>query len=344
MGRGLCFLVSMVLVLAGCASSPGGSAAWRTSDIDLFWPSPPDAARIQFLRALHGPVDFRDEKQSSKLVRWLFSEQEDDTPLLNPFAIAADGEGRVWVADTGAHLIHVFDLERRRIDYIQEIDRQPLDYPVGLAIDAQRQRLYVADASQDRIYVLDYNGTLVSEWQPPGGFRRPAGMAVGRTGNLYVADALAGEVVVFSPEGQFLQRFGSNQTANGKFVRPVSLAIGPKEELLVVDAMSFRIEVLLADGSAGGMIGRLGDSAGFFARPKGVAVSPEGYVYVSDSAFDNIQVFDMTGNLLMFFGGPGRAEGSFSLPAGLFLDEKGRLYVADPYNQRVQVFQTIQPE
>lgn len=309
--------------------------------MELVWPEAPDRPRIRFLRALHGPGDFESKEGAAKLVRWFFGAKERTMGLLNPFAVVADGDGRVWVADTGSRLLYSFDLKRESVEYVQEINSRALEYPTGLAYDSQGGRLFVADSARNFISVLSEDGEFLEEWQPPGGFKRPAGMTFSLDRKLYVADALAGEIVVFDAEGNYLRRIGSPHSENGRFERPVNVALGPEGEVLVVDAMNFRVEVQSSGGQPLGTIGRLGDAAGFFARPKGLAVSPEGLVYISDSAFDNIQVFDMAGKLLMYFGSAGNAAGAFNLPAGLFLDVGGRLYVADPYNQRVQVFQTL---
>ena len=337
-------LIFLLLSLSACAVNPAREVVWQDPAYDIVWPELPDPPRIRFLQALHGPSDYKDEGKSAQLISWLFGAKDETLPLLNPFAVVADGAGRVWVTDTGSHLLYIFDLARKTVDYVQDVNGRELEYPTGLAYDPLQGRVFLADSSRNFISVLNEAGEFIAEWQPPGGFERPAGMAVDLNGNLYVADALAGQIVVFNAEGQFQRRIGSQLSENGRFERPVSVATGPAGEILVVDAMSFHVEVQSAAGQSLGRIGRLGDSAGFFARPKGVAVSKGGLVYISDSAFDNIQVFDMTGNLLLYFGSAGSSVGTFNLPAGLFLDNNDRLYVADPYNQRVQVFQTLASE
>lgn len=342
--RPLLLICSLIAFLASACTGAGvttGKVDWHDPEYDLVWPAAPDEPRIKFLRTIRGPKDFGTEEKSGKLFAWLFGEKEEELPLLSPFAVAADGNGLVWVADTGSHLLYIFNLTKKSVDYIQQINNRQLEYPTGLAFDPQKNRIYLADSARNFIYVLNRDGDFVAEWQPPGGFKRPAGLTVDQTGNLYVADALEGYVFVFDSDGRYLRKIGSQLSETGRYERPVNVAVGPNGEVLVVDAMSFQVEVQSASGESLGIIGRLGDSAGYFARPKGLAVSQQGYVYISDSAFDNIQVFDMAGTLLMYFGSAGKSVGSFNLPAGLFVDLAGRLYVADPYNQRVQVFQIL---
>jgi DNA-binding beta-propeller fold protein YncE len=335
--RWWCFILVVSLVLAGCAG--GKPIVWQEPGIDLVWPSPPDPPRIRYLRSLVGPADFREEGKTHEALRWLLGEDGQDWPLLTPYALAYDDFGCLWVADSGARMLYRFDLNHGKLDYIQESKGVRLVTPCGVAVDNVNKRVFVADAELATILVLDLNGELLSQWAPPEGFKRPAGLALDAAGRLYAADVLAGHVVIFDSAGKVVERRGSRFNSDGLFNRPLSVAIGPQGELLVNESMGFHIEVQNARGELLGTIGRLGDGPGMFARPRGLAVSAQGHVFVSDAAFDNIQVFDLTGRLLMHFGSTGESAGQFNLPAGLALDRDGRLYAADSYNHRVQVYQ-----
>jgi DNA-binding beta-propeller fold protein YncE len=330
-----------LLFIGGCATTATGPFVWADPAYQLAWPPPPDQARLRYLRTITGPADFRRDDRSQKLFNWLFGEGEEDLPLLAPFAVATDDADTVWVADSGSRMLYRIVLSTGDIEYIQEVDRLRLTSPSGLALDVAQGRVYLADAALDHVFVLDTKGRLLGRLSPPGGFKRPAGLAVDRHGQVYVADVLAGTVAIFDAKGSFLSHRGSLMDPGGKFNRPLNVAIGPDGELLVVDSMNFRVEVQSAQGGLIGTIGRPGDAPGTFARPKGVAVDGNGHVFVADAAFDNIQVFDLTGRLLMHFGNAGAGPGQFNLPAGLFSDRGGRLFVADGYNHRVQVFEIL---
>ncbi|MBW2475789.1 MAG: SMP-30/gluconolactonase/LRE family protein [Deltaproteobacteria bacterium] len=273
---------------------------------------------------------------------WLLGERKDDLPLLSPFAVAVSNSEIVWVADTGTQMLYRLDLARQSVDYFQELAGQPLVSPSGIAVDDQRQRVYLADSALGEVFVMDLEGNYLASWKPQGGFKRPVGLAIDNLGRLLVSDVLDGSVLVFDQQGETVDRIGSKVNPDGRFNRPLSVAVGPNGEVLILDAMSFRIEVQSAQGELIGTIGQLGDAAGFLARPKGLAVDREGHVFISDAAFDNIQIFDLAGKLLMYFGGAGNQPGQFNLPAGLYVDREGRLFAADSYNHRVQVFKILQ--
>ncbi len=327
--------------LFGCAAGKLSDLAWQEPGVDLVWPEAPETPRIRYLRTLTGAGGFREETRQSRLFRWMTGEKDQDISFVSPYGVTADGKGRVWVTDTGAGLIHFFDLNRRRVEYWGQAGKQAFASPSGIVLDRSRDRLYVSDSVLNQVFILSLTGELQGKLQPPGGFGRPAGLALGAQGDLYVADVLKGVVEVFSPSGVHRSTIGSRVAPGGKFNRPANLWVDPTGKLFVVDSFNFRVEMIGADGATLGVLGAIGDVPGSFARPRGVALDSQGHVYVADAALDNIQIFDQKGQLLLFFGERGSGPGEFNLPAGMCFDGRDKLYVVDAYNQRVQIFQYL---
>ncbi|MCK4508685.1 MAG: hypothetical protein KAU27_09095 [Desulfuromonadales bacterium] len=341
MTRRLFFLFLCLILLSACAGSISGPVAWQDEAVDLVWPESPEQPRVRYLRSLSGPEDLKEKTKTSGVLSWLLGDRQEEPSLLSPYAVASSRTGAVWVADNVAGMLYRLDMNRRKVDYFQEFSGLSLVSPSGVAVDDERQRVFLTDAGHRQVFVLDSEGNYLASWAPPGGFERPAGLALDPAGRLLVADAAGGKVYIFNPDGTMASQIQSKVNPDGRFTRPLNVAVGPNGEILVLDAFSFRVEVFDAQGELLGTIGELGDAAGYMARPKGLAVDQDGHVFVSDSAFDNIQVFDMAGNLLMFWGSAGRQPGQFNLPAGLFVDHEGRLFVADSYNHRIQAFQLL---
>lgn len=314
---------------------------WADTAVDAVWPEPPNEPRIRYLRSLTGPDDFREEGRTGRLFRWLAGEEEQGASLVNPYGAAADGLGRVWVTDPGLGVVHVFDLSRRRVDYLTTAGHEPFQSPLGVAFDAVRKRLYVSDSLLAKVFVFDEEGSLLGTRSPPEGYVRPSGLATDALGSLYVVDALRGQVDVFSVDGTYLRSLDSALSSDGEFNRPSNVFVDAAGTVFVSDSLNFRVAMIGADGEGLGTIGQLGDVPGTFSRPRGVAVDSDGHIYVADAAFDNIQVFDSAGRLLLYFGGLGNGVGQFNLPAGLFFDGEDRLYVVDTFNHRIQVFQYL---
>ena len=337
-------LLALAIVLtftSGCTLVAAPVAQWVDPTTNLQWPPPPDKPRIRYLRDFKGPADFEKNSTSQKFFTWLTGDQERKLPFVSPYGIAADGKGRVWVADMGIRGVHQIDLAKKEVDYILSAGTVPLVTPVGVAVDLERKRLYVSDATLAKVFLFDLEGRFINEWDAPDNFGRPAGLAVDKSGRLYVVDAKRNRLSVFSPEGELLHTITSAALPDLTFNTPSNVAVNAQGQIFVVDSMNFRVESLSASGESLGTIGSIGDGPGYFARPRGIAIDKDGHIYVADATFDNIQVFDNSGELLIYFGQSGQNTGEFSLPAGLTFDPQNRLYVIDSYNQRLQIFEYL---
>ncbi len=188
----------LCLLLTGCAGSISGPVAWQDEAVNLVWPEPPDQPRVRYLRSLSGPEDFKETARASGALSWLLGERQEEPSLVGPFAVASSRSGTVWVADNVAQMLYRFDMNRRKVDYFLNFSGLSLVSPSGLAVDDERQRVFMADAGHSQVLVLDSAGKYLESWAPPGGFKRPAGMALAHDGRLLVADAGAGVVYVFN--------------------------------------------------------------------------------------------------------------------------------------------------
>lgn len=335
------FLSSALLCLVSCAVPQLPSAAWQDPSLDSVWPAPPDAPRIKLLRVVDGVKSLGDQGQSEKFFSWLTGEDGGGAPIVSPFSVATDGNGRIWLTDSGLQGVHLFDLARRNTKLLSSAGDKSFILPLGVAYCPLNDRVYVTDAVAANVYALRADGKKVTDWAPDVDFARPVGIAVGVDGKIYVVDTLKAQILVLDSTGAHISTLDSADSEYGPMNRPTVVSVDQSGRVFVVDSLGFRVLVFTERDGVIASIGRLGDAPGSLARPRGVAVDSEGHVYISDAAFDNIQIFDLTGNTLLFFGSAGSSPGFFSLPAGLTFDEDDRLYAVDAQNRRVQVFQYI---
>ncbi len=197
--------------------------------------------------------------------------------FLNPTAITIDREGRVYVCDTKNSQVQVFSDEGETIAYLgrplvvmgahEEEGVIGLNYPRGLAIDEERETLYVADTGNNRLRIFRLDGTPAGTFGSLGErneeFNTPQGLAVGIEGRLYVADSQNHRIQVFDRDCRFHGSFGRRGTGEGAFSRPpTSVAVTVTGELLVCNDTA-RIRVFDDSGSyLGAVEGPDGTSAG----------------------------------------------------------------------------------
>jgi tripartite motif-containing protein 71 len=183
------------------------------------------------------------------------------------------------------------------------------------------------------------------------GLLSPDGVAVGSSGEVYVADTGHGRIERFAADGRPLGALGDTGTVSGAadpagsgatgaavLVRPAAVAVAPSGDLYVADAGDDRIVALSPAGTLLASWGGPGGAPGRLRGPAGIAVDAAGAVFVSDRGNDRVQKFAPDGRLLAVWGAPGGGPGQLSLPAGLATDCRGDVLVADTENNRVQVF------
>ena len=333
-----------LLLLDGCAS--GGAVrldAPRPLGDELVWPAAPDPPRIRHLRSFGSAQDLGFRRSIFGRVVDFIRGRDRTQHLQHPYGIAVAPGERIYVVDSSAGGIHQYDLQRGRYAFHSG---EGFENPIGIAVDAGG-RLFVTDSEGGVVVVMDEGGNELGRIRD--GLVRPTGVAVDpRSGELYVVDTQAHEVLVFDETrrpfedgGHLARRFGGRGAGPGQLNYPTLLAIGPSGHVYVSDALNFRIQVFTPDGTPLRTFGQLGDAVGEFARPKGLAVDSAGRVFVVEGLYDVVNVFDEEGRLLMTFGSAGRADGAFWLATGLALDERGRVFVSDSYNGRVQAFQLL---
>ncbi len=329
-----------LLALAGCATAEPPAREEDTSG--LVWPLPPEQPRIRYVRSISTREDIGAKDKISIAASLVGDDGKKPVEqMMKPYAVHADSDGRVFVADTGWGKLLVFDAAKKKFQIWGQDGPGMLVQPLGVTSDSLG-RIFVTDGKQQRVVVYDRDGKFLFAAGLTGEMERPVGVVVNESlGRIYVADTGAHDIAVFDMTGKLISRLGSRGVEPGQFNFPTNLAIGPDGKLYVVDSMNFRIQILDADGNSLAIIGSHGDRPGNFARPKGVAIDSDGHIYVTDAAFNNIQIFDSSGMLLLFIGTLGQGPGQFWLPAGAYIDPGNRIYLADQYNHRVQILQYL---
>lgn len=221
--------------------------------------------------------------------------------LVTPMGLDVDGKGNLYVVDSAAKLVQVYDKDG---NYLRTLaDGKWFLRPSGIAVDAEGSR----------IYVVDTGGVTSDEHR------------------VRVFDAQS---------GKHLLDIGKRGSAPGELNLPRDVTIGQDGLLYVVDGGNFRVQVFRPDGTFVQVFGGIGRQGGQFSRPKEAATDPDGNVYIVDSAFGNFQIFTPDGKLLLSVGSRSEKDGmaKYMLPSGIAIDGDGRVYMVDQFFRKVDIY------
>ena len=175
--------------------------------------------------------------------------------LKRPTGLARDAQrGRIYVSDTHAHDVKVFDDEGRLLEVIGQRGEGDgeLNFPTHLSFGGDK--LYVADSMNARVQIFDVQGkaagTLGSRGLYIGNLTRPKGVTVDGSGNIYVIESFYDHLLVFNSQGDFLLPIGGAGKEVGQFYLPAGVWSDPLGRIYVADMFNGRIVIFQFLGGA----------------------------------------------------------------------------------------------
>lgn len=340
------------------AEKPGFRTLDQLDYSKIIWPNPPAPTRLKYLNYFSSePLEkivpkAAKQQKSSWMERMAGGDATTDVEkhktvfvLSNPYGMAFDRAGKIYVADGKVGAIFIFNPETRETELIKSGVGVRFGMVVGLAMDDD-DTLFVSDGILRRILIFDAKHHFVTSFNEGMSVSEPGGLAIDTENRqLYVVDTAQDQVLVFDADThKLIRKMGTagkahRLTAPGDFGMPTNAAVDRDGNLYVTDTWNDRVEIFDADGVFIRAFGKNGDGAGRFARPKGIAIDADGHIWVADAVQDRLQVFTKEGDFLMRIGGHGGLPGQFSALAGLAIDRKqNRMVTSEVYPGRVQMF------
>jgi tripartite motif-containing protein 71 len=258
-----------------------------------------------------------------------------------PKADAIDGNGNVWVTDSGNDRIEEFSSHGAFVTHYGSEGTGNLQFkgPYGIAINQSTGNIYVADSGNNRIQEISSSGTFIRSFgsygSETGKLNHPDGLALDAEGNVWVADTANNRIQEFSASGVFIAAYGSKGSGEGQFSEPEGLTFSGSN-VYVADSANNRIEELSSKGAYINQFGSAGKGSGEFSTPAAIAADPAGNLYVTDNGNGRVEEFASNGKFLASFAASGSAERQLKWPEGIAIDSAGDMYVADAGNDRIQ--------
>ena len=253
-----------------------------------------------------------------------------EAELRNPYGVAVDSAGNVYIADAGNQRI-------RKVDSTGTITTIAGTGEVGFSGDG-------GAAVEAELY-------------------NPEGVAVDSAGNVYIGDAgnqrirkvdSTGTITTIAGTGEYGFSGDGGPAAAARLAFPHSVAVDGAGNLYIADTGNRRIRKVDSTGTittiAGtGEVGFSGDGGpaveAELRNPYGVAVDSAGNVYIADTRNQRIRKVDSTGTITTIagtgevgFSGDGgpAAAARLAFPAGVAVDSAGNVYIADFFNNGIR--------
>ncbi|WP_158082364.1 S-layer homology domain-containing protein, partial [Paenibacillus ferrarius] len=280
--------------------------------------------------------------------------------LQQPYGVAADRDGNLYIADTYNSVIRKVDKKTKNISTILGNGQLKLSKPYGVSVD-QSDNLYIADSNNHRILKLTMVDGTVSTVAGTSGaqgssgdsgpaisakLNNPKSVAIDKSGNLYIADAdnyrirkvdTSGNISTVAGNGQRGSSGNGGAATLAQLNWPVGVAVDSAGNLYIADDDST---------IAGGRVQKVDKNGNISTvtqvyEPLGVAVDSAGSLYIA-SRGGTILKANGSGSVLTVAGGGCCAgsetdgvkplKASLPFPNAVAVDGEGNLYVASNNN------------
>ena len=255
-----------------------------------------------------------------------------------------------------------------------------LNNPQGLAVDAAGN-LYICDASNNRVRKVTPEGimtTFAGTGQiSPGGpgtyndggpatealLHLPSGVALDKSGNVYIADTGDNTIRIVSPDG-IINNFAGDSypsfagdggnAVNAELHGPGDVALDSAGNVYIADTVNMVIRKVTTDGiintiagtGAPSSSGDGGDATkATLFTPISLVLDSSGNIYLVENGDSRIRKID-TKNVITTIAGTGQSgfagdggsatNAQMNSPTGIGIDGSGNLYIADSLNLRVR--------
>jgi sugar lactone lactonase YvrE len=235
-----------------------------------------------------------------------------------PTAMAVDGAGNVFVADSSANTVTEFAGSSTGV-----IVASGLNAPQGMVVDPAGN-LFIADTGNNRVVEVPLTGGTLSPANQivvASGLSGPLGLAVDLYGNILVANSIGATVVELPNQGGITGVLPSFTIGSG-FKKPTAIAVDLNNDIFIADATAASIIEIAPISQQSTVLAN-------YSQVSGLALDANDDIFITQTGVPSV-------TRIAFVSGAYATNATTTLgvgptaPQGIAVDNSGNLYVADP--------------
>ena len=228
--------------------------------------------------------------REDQLVRKFSSKGTDNGKFNHPFGVAFDVNNHLYVTDVNNHRVQKFEINGKFMILFgtKGSGYGQLTNPLGITV--HNDKVYVAECWGKRISVFQLDGQF-SHIIGSGQLGNPHYIAVNTNDQLLVADYSHHCISIFTLDGNYVGKFGTQDTGRGQLSGPSGIATDIYGFVLVTDHTNNSALIFDKDGTFVHSFGSTGSGHVQFSSPRQIAISPTGDIYICDTGNKRIQIF-----------------------------------------------------